>query len=316
MHKSGNVARVVTVPLSGYINRLQAIASSSIIAAECNAQFGLCWTDINVTLAPIEEVFSADFVSEFVIDEINFREFVGIGPKEIPDYLNVNENIISLAGLDKGEQIFMSDLLELIEQSTKPVTLVFAAGGNFSFSTQEKAILQRGEWYRNFKFSDAIESQAKKLLTNRDPYIGVHLRYTDRAHESPLAKSIYNAIACQVELSGTDSVFIASDTEKIKDKWVRKLENAGFKPWTAQVELDGLSKTRTGIGALVDWKILGHACTSVYFAASSYGHEAAVMAGSIDTSVALKGHVIQRVRSRSTELVGSFVNYPKNHWFR
>ena len=316
MDNPQQVARVIVVPLSGYINRLQAIASSSIVAERFHADFSVCWTDINVSPAPAADIFSSDFVAKHVIDSTVFRNVSGLEPKEVPPYLDVSDNVISLAGLDKGEQAFMPQLQSLIEKSQQPSTLVFSAGGNFSLSEPGAAILQRGDWYRNFTFSDAIESQANEFLTNRAPYVGLHLRYTDRSHETPLERAIDQAISNQVELMSTDSVFIASDTEKARDKWINKLQRAGLKPWVNEVELNSEFVSRAGIGALVDWKILGHAGSSVFFAASSFGHEAAVMAGSVGTSVALEGHPIQRIRSRSKELAGSLANYPRNHWFR
>lgn len=316
MDNPQQVARVIVVPLSGYINRLQAIASSSIIADRFNADFSVCWTDINVSPAPAAEVFSSEFVAKHVIDSTVFRNLSGLEPKEVPPYLEVNDNVISLAGLDKGEQALMPQLLSLIEQSQQPLTLVFSAGGNFSLSEPGTAISQRGDWYRKFRFSATIESQVNELLINRGSFIGLHLRYTDRSHETPLERAIDQAISNQVELMLTDSVFIASDTEKAREKWFSKLQRAGLKPWVTEVVLDSVHGTQAGVGAMVDWKILGHAQSSVYFAASSFGHEAAVMAGSLDTSIALHGHAIQRFRSLSKTLAGNLLNYPRNHWFR
>lgn len=315
MDKSVQVARVVVVPMSGYVNRLQAIASSAIVADRFNAKFFVCWTDVNVTPAPAVEIFSPDFVAQHVIAPTDFHHLTGLEPAEVATYLTVNGDVVTLAGSDKGEQVFMPRLQEILEQSRQPVTLVFSAGGNFSFADPETAISERRDWYRNFTFSNVIESRVKEILTNRDPFIGVHLRYTDRSHESPLEKEIDRAISRQVELLSTDSVFIASDTNKARDKLFKKLEKAGLKPWTAEVVLDNVARSEAAVGALVDWKVLGHARSSVFFAASSFGHEAAVMAGSLGTSTALAGHAIQRIRSRAKVLSGSLVNYPRNHWF-
>ena len=313
---STKVARVVVLPLSGYINRMQAIASASIIANQSQADLLVCWTDINVTPAAASEIFSAAFMKKYVIDESEFSTIAGIECREVPPYLNAEKAVISVAGLDKGEQAFMPELQQLLIQSTEPVTLIFSAGGNFSFSDPSEAMSNRGNWYRHFMFSHSIEDRVSELLKNRDPFIAVHLRYTDRSHETPLASSIIRAVMRQAELLSTDSVFIASDSEAARDKWFRKFEKSGLKPWTASVELDGILRAQAGVGALVDWKTLGHARSSVFFAASSFGHEAAVMAGSLGTSVALEGHPIQRIRSRSKELAGSLANYPRNHWFR
>lgn len=314
MIKSEQLARVVVLPLSGYINRLQAIASASIVANQFSADFSVCWTDINVSTAPVSEIFSSEFVAEHVIGPRAFQELSGFEPTEVPAHLEVHGNVITLAGLGEGEQVFMPRLQTLLGQASQPVTLVFSAGGNFSFSDPQMAIDQRGDWYRNFTFSTAVESRVTEILTGQPPFIGVHLRYTDRSHETPLAREIYRAISTQVELSAIESIFIASDTRAARDKLFARLEKAGLKPWTAEVALDGVPKNQAGIDALIDWKVLSQARSSVYFAASSFGHEAAVAAGSLGTSSALPGHAIQRVRSRAKELTGNLVNYPRNHW--
>ena len=315
MDKPVQVARVVVVPMSGYVNRLQAIASSAIVADRFNAELLVCWTDVNVTPAPAAEVFSPDFVEQHVIEPKTFRDVTGMMPAEVATYLTVSGDVVTLAGSDKGEQVFMPRLQAVLEQSPQPVTLVFSAGGNFSFSDPETAITERGDWYRRFTLSNVVESRVEEILNDRSSFIGVHLRYTDRSHEAPLEKEIHRAIFRQVELLSTDSVFIASDTIKARDKLCKKLEMAGLKPWSAEVVLDKVDRNEAAVGALVDWKVLGHAQSSVFFAASSFGHEAAVMAGSLGTSIALPGHAIQRFRSRAKELSGNLVNYPRNHWF-
>lgn len=314
MDKPVQVARVVVVPMSGYVNRLQAIASSAIVADRFKAELLVCWTDVNVTPAPAAEVFSSDFVAQHVIEPKTFCDVTGMMPAEVAAYLTVCGNVVTLAGSDKGEQVFMPRLQTVLEQSPQPVTLVFSAGGNFSFSDPETAIAERRDWYRRLNFSNSIESRVKEILTNRDPFIGVHLRYTDRSHEAPLEREIHRAIFRQAELLSIDSVFIASDTNKARNKLFEKLEKSGLKPWTAEIVLDKVDRSEAAVGALVDWKVLGHAQSSVFFAASSFGHEAAVMAGSLGRSIALPRHAIQRFRSRAKELSGNLMNYPRNHW--
>jgi len=302
--------------MSGYVNRLQAIASSSIIASQCDADFFVCWTDINVTPAPAIDIFSAEFVARHVIAPTQFRELTGLEPSDVSPYLTISNSLVSLAGSDRGEQFFMAQLEDQLEHSQELVDLVFSAGGNFSFSAGETAISQRATWYRRFNFADPIESRVKQLLRHREPFIGVHLRYTDRSHEAPLKKEVNRAIFHQAESFATDSIFIASDTNKERDDLFQKLERAGLKPWTSDLDLSNAPRSEAAVGALVDWKVLGNAESSVYFAASSFGHEAAVMAGSINTSSALVGHPIQRIRARAKELKGNLVQYPRNHWLR
>ena len=307
---------LTVVPRSGYINRLQAVASAAGLAQQLDAQFQVCWQGQPVAPAPAESILSTDFIANFVIDGESFHNRFGYDCSRVPRYLNSDPGVISLAGYEHGEQVYMPELQSMIEQVDQPTEVVISAGGNFSFHNQETAIAQRGQWYRNFNFADPIEKAAKELTDQQDQFVGLHLRYTDRSHETPLDREIQDAVMQLVERTGITSVFIASDTRGKRDKWLNRLRQAGLKPWSAQLESHDRANELAGIGAMVDWKVLGSATTSVYFAASSFGHEAAVMAGSTDTSIALLGHPVRRWQSRGREWVNAAIHYPRNHWSR
>ena len=303
-------------PRSGYINRLQAVASAANLARHLDAQFQVCWESQPVAPAPAESILSADFITKFVIDGESFRDKFGFDCSRVPRYLTSTYGVISLAGYEHGEQVFMPELQSMISHLDQPTEVVVSAGGNFSFDEHETAIAQRGQWYRNFNFADSIEKAANELIHRQGSFVGLHLRYTDRSHETPLEREIQKGVMQQVERTGTTSVFIASDTQDKRDKWLEKLRRAGLQPWSAQLESHDRTNELAGIGAMVDWKVLGSATTSVYFAASSFGHEAAVMAGSTGTSIALLGHPVRRWQSRGRELVSAAIHYPRNHWGR
>ena len=310
------VSRVIVIPLSGYINRIQSIASASILANSLGAEFLVCWESQNVAPAPAKSILNGSLVKNHLIGKSELSVLMGQEINEIPPYLTKRNNIICLAGLDRGEQVFMPELKSMIHHIDQPTEVVISAGGNFSFHNQETAITQRGEWYRHFNFADPIEKAAKKLIDQQDQFVGLHLRYTDRSHETPLDHKIQAAVMQQVERTGITSVFIASDTRGKKDKWLERLREAGLQPWSAQLESHDRANELAGIGAMVDWKVLGSATTSVYFAASSFGHEAAVMAGSTETSIALSGHPVRRWQYRGREWVRAAIHYPRNHWGR
>lgn len=307
---------LAVVPRSGYINRLQAVASAAGLAQQLNAQFQVCWQSQPVAPAPAESILSADFIENFVIDGESFRKRFGYDCSNVPRYLKSEPGVISLAGYEHGEQVYMPELKAMIHRVGEPTDVVISAGGNFSFENQETAIEQRGQWYRNFDFAAPIEKAARTLIEDQNQFVGLHLRYTDRSHETPLDREVHAAVMQQVERTGTTSIFIASDTRGKRDKWLDRLSQAGLKPWSAQLESHDRANELAGIGAMVDWKILGSATTSVYFAASSFGHEAAVMAGSTGTSIALLGHPVRRWQSRSREWFRAAIYYPRNHWGR
>lgn len=266
--------------------------------------------------ASASALFDPQFIDENFISSSEFFSRFGYRCSEVPHYLNQSKGVVSLAGYDLGEQYFMEELRVSIEQLTSPRTLLISAGGNFSWDEPERAIAARGAWYRDLVFADHIETSATNAMSRYGSYIGVHLRFTDRSHETPLDKEIELAIMNQVEEFGLRSIFIASDSATQRDKWVGKLEKSGLNPWFVNPTSLNRKSEQAGIAAMIDWKILGHASSSVYFSASSFGHEAAVMAGSINTSIALPGHPVRRWQSRGRELTSALINYPRNHWTR
>ena len=310
------VERVVVVPRSGYINRLQAMASAALLAQHYEAEFKVCWEPQSIAPAAAEVIFNTSFVDQHLLSTYSFREQFGYECSDVPRYLNCDAHVISLAGYEYGEQFFMPDLQGLIANLKHPLEVVISAGGNFSLSDPDMACEQRGNWYRNFIFSRAVEQAVKEIIHVNGRYIGLHLRYTDRAHETPLTREIDAAIRKQVDLTGVTSVFVSSDTPAQRDKWLKKLSESGLKPWAAQLSSHDRANELAGVGAMVDWKVLGSAVSSVYFEASSFGREAAVMAGSTATSTALAGHPFHKWKSRGSSVASAVLHYPKNHWGR
>ena len=310
------LADVVIVPRSGYTNRLQAIASAALLARAYGAKLHVCWESQPVAPAPPVAIFDSGFVERTFMSPETFLDSFGIESSRVPPYLTVNPGLISLAGLDRGEQLFMPELVAALARLNQPTTVIISAGGNYSVESPGIALDQRGQWYRECAFAEPIMLASQSLIEAESPYIGVHLRYTDRAHETPLARDVLAAVTKQVEITGLTSVFIASDTVQHRDKWVAILAKKGLHPWTAQIATLDRTQQSAGTEAMIDWRILGNAQTSVYFAASSFGQEAAVMAGSTETSIALPGHPLQRLRARASDVMSAAIHYPRNHWFR
>lgn len=308
------ITDVVVVPRSGYINRLQAIASSSLVADELGADFHVCWEEQSVAPASAEALFDVNFISEYFISVSDFFLKFGFPCSDVPRYLNYSPGVISLAGYEHGEQYFMSELESSIQKLSYPTTLLFSAGGNFSWSQPEQAVSARGAWYRDLLFADHIEVAASEAVSLHEPYLGLHLRFTDRSHETPLSNEIESAVFKQVEKTGLASIFIASDSLSQRERWVKKLLRAGLNPWFVDPASLDRSSEQAGMAAMIDWNILGNAISSVYFEASSFGHEAAVMAGSTKSSTALPGHPVRRWQSKGRELLGALKDYPRNHW--
>ena len=323
---AGSVERLLVYPRSGYTNRLQAIASSAILARQLGAELQICWETQEVVPDSAEETFSHDFCNEFVVtpeqvsDQLRFRR------EDLPRYLNVDapRRLVVLAGHERGEQVFMSELAAALSQQRQPATLVIIAGGQF-FLPPANATEQtwqsmfrdlRRQFYLSLQLNAGIEESVANALADREPFIGLHLRYSDRAHQAPLQAEIRRALIDIRDESGLASVFIASDTATARGKWVDECKALGLHPWFIEQASWDRSKTGSGQAALADWRVLGHAQQLIYFSESTFAVEAAVAAGAYDDSISLQPHPRQAAKVKGRELIQAAVTYPKRHgWF-
>ena len=323
---AGFVERLLVYPRSGYTNRLQAIASAAILARQLGARFQICWELEEVVPGDALETFTDAFCDEFILDTDQVRRDYGFRREDLPRYLNVDpaRRIVVLAGHDRGEQVFMSELSAALTDPCNPTTLVIIAGGQFFLPPEGKAEQDwqaefrefRREFYRSLPLNSAIEDSARGSLAGREPFLGLHLRYSDRAHQAPLEDEIRKALIEARDASGLSSVFIASDTAKARTKWVTECKSLGLQPWFIEQDSWDRSKTGSGHAALVDWRVLGHSQRLVYFSESTFAVEAAVAAGAYDRSIPLAPHLRQAAAVKGRELIRAAVTYPKRHgWF-
>ena len=323
---AGFVERLLVYPRSGYTNRLQAIASSEILARQLGARFQICWEPEEVVPGDALETFTDAFCDEFVLNADQVHRDYGFRREDLPRYLNVDptRRLVVLAGHDRGEQVFMSELSAALTDPCNPTTLVIIAGGQFFLPPEGKAEQDwqaefrelRRRFYKSLPLNAAIEDSARGSLAGRVPFLGLHLRYSDRAHQAPLEDSIRKALIEARAASGLSSVFIASDTATARTKWVSECKSLGLNPWFIEQDSWDRSKTGSGHAALVDWRVLGHSQRLVYFSESTFAVEAAVAAGAYDRSIPLAPHPRQAAAVKSRELIRAAVTYPKRHgWF-
>ena len=162
-----SITQVLLFPVSGYANRLQAMASSAILAETIGARLRICWEPQAVVPGSARDVFSDDICRDtfLTIDEV--RAEFGISPSDLPRYLTVDPegHLIILAGHDLGEQVFMPALQSALDNSVTERTLVIIAGGKFFLPqpeqrNEEAEILfrrKRQKFYRSLTFADVIE---------------------------------------------------------------------------------------------------------------------------------------------------------------
>ncbi|MSO27984.1 MAG: hypothetical protein EXQ60_08010 [Candidatus Nanopelagicales bacterium] len=318
--------RILLLPLSGYINRIQAIASAAILAQQIDAELSICWEMDAVVPVGANSVLSDDFCRRYVLTEDAAIQDFGCTLKSVPKYLNYDEprERIYLAGNDLGEQHFMPELAQLLGNSGSPKTLIIAAGGKFFMPAansveadwQDEFRRRRQDFYRSVSFTPEIEAAVASQLSARGPYLALHLRYTDRSHQTPLDGAIRQALRNLSARSGITDLFIAGDNAAVRQRWTNQALDLGLKPWGVEHLVWDRASGGSQQAALVDWRLLTHAKSMVYFLESSFAVEAAVAGGTFETSIALAASPTKSAFVRGQRYLQAAVTYPKRHgWF-
>lgn len=313
-----SVQRVVVVPRNGYINRLQATASASIIADQLGAEMAVCWLPQEAAPAARDTVFGSDSSLKFV-SEPELTEILGFGLEAFPHYVNshvVSEvgRVVTFAGHERGEQPLMTQLAQELQSSDWEV-LVILAGGRFSFETgsqsnewdSEMFRTARESWYQTLELAPEIENSVNSIPS--EPFIGMHLRYSDRSHQAPSRSEIQRAVVSKCQQLGLNRVFVASDSLKEREYWRKLLPTLGIFPWV--LETENCSEHAGAQLALADWRVLGRSQSLVYFAKSSFGYESAVASGKFTESIALEPNKLVSTGVQAKSLIANVLSAPK-----
>ena len=315
--------RVVVVPRNGYINRLQATASASIIADQLGAEIAVCWLPQEAAPAVHESVFGPDFSLKFV-SEPELTEILGFDLGSFPHYVNahvVSEvgRVVTFAGHERGEQPLMTQLAQELQSSDWEV-LVILAGGRFFFEAgsqsnewdSEMFRTARKSWYQTLELAPEIENSVNSISS--EPFIGMHLRYSDRSHQAPSRSEIQRAVVSKCQQLGLNRVFLASDSLEERMYWQKLLPTLGIFPWV--LETENFSEHAGAQLALADWRVLGRSQAVVYFAKSSFGYEAAVASGKFTESIALEPNKLVSAGVQAKSLLVNVLSAPKRRgWF-
>lgn len=308
--------RVVVVPRNGYINRLQAWASSAILAAELDVPLSVTWEPESVAPAAFTDLFIPDRPGVGLLSTDALSERLGKDPADLRPYLTVDESrrLVVLAGRERGEQEFMPALAAALGHPCGPTTLVIIAGGKFHLPGSTGFAEQRRHFYRQLPWSAAVSAGTKHAVADRGDFIGLHIRETDRAITAPTRRALRAAIIALADRTGVRSVFIAADTTAARRRWLGEVAALGLSGWAApEPELDR-SSARAGVDALVDWRVLGRSMALVYSRESSFGEEAAVSTGFGCPSIPLAASTPHQ-RSRLAAAIGrAAVTYPQRRW--
>lgn len=306
--------RVVVIPVSGYGNRLQAIASASILADDVGAELAICWIPDEVAPVPADRVLSQALCNAHLVTADELRDTTGIDPAAVPRYLHRRASTITLAGHDRGEQVFMGDLAHLLAEAGVH-TVVIRAGGRYALPTLDEVTFRerRRTFYRGSILTDAIEAAAAQQAGHRAPFLGLHLRYTDRAHQAPTSRTIERAVRSLARRTGIEGFFIASDTASARIAWSDRLARLGLGSWIATHDSWDRSTAGSEVAALVDWRILTRSAGLVYFAESTFAVEAAVASDGCVDSLALPPSPARSLAVRGMTLLRAAATYPRRH---
>lgn len=310
------VEQVVVVPRNGLANRLQAWASAAILAAEWDVPLKVVWETEPAMPATAADLFAARVVERFFTDPDLVTSLAGAPHAELPRYLSRSGQALVLAGHDRGEQVFMVELMKRVRASRTEVNVVIIAGGNFHVPESTDPEHRRGLFYRELTWSDTVMRRVLECHEAFDQYVALHIRQTDRSLEAPTSRAIRRALGELRQFLPERSLFIAADTAVGQERWAREALSLGFIPWSLPRITRQRSRVEGAIDAAADWVLLSRAQASVHAAASTFSVEAAIASGRPERSIPLAAKAsTQRFRS-AVKLAHSMVRYPQRHWLQ
>lgn len=307
------VERVVVIPRNGYVNRLQAWASSAALAAEWDAPLAVCWEPEAIAPAEVDDLFDSRTMHQW-ISPADVEEWCGAPHSVLPRYLTLlpGRSVLVLAGHDRGEQVFMDELNDAIESSSQPLTVVIIAGGHFGIADEAVQRRRRAEFYRRLPWRSFIANRVDALVADRREFLGLHIRQTDRSQQAPTPAQVAAAVSELHSITGLSSIFVAADTAESLHVWQERCRSLGLEPWTAGTTDHGRDSIAAGVDALIEWQVLGRSSGLVFSDASSFGAEAAVAAGDVPLMPLSATQARQRVRA-ARNLIRAALTYPLRH---
>lgn len=259
------------------------------MARAWDVPLNVLWEPEPAAPAPFDQLFAGP--PEFAglnhswLNRSALHELIGAAHEDLPRYLTMSDDgrFAVLAGHDRGEQVFMDQVVALNERVGQPLTLVIIAGGLFhlhgsSPDAERVFTAERREFYSSLQWHGEILQRAVEVSPTVD-YVALHLRTTDRSLEAPTDRVISSALSNMRSQMGVESLFIAADTPEGREIWSARALSLGFEPWSvndtdfSRVTLSG------GRSAAVDWLLLSRAKALTFAAASTFSSEAATAAG-------------------------------------
>jgi len=311
-----HLEEVILVPRNGLGNRLQAWSSAAILAAQLDVPLKVMWEPEAAAPAPAGDLFDLGRIEQTFVNREYLDAVLQVAHESTPRYLweDADRRIVVLAGHDRGEQVFMADLLSLLAQSQNSRRLIIIAGGLFHMPPDVNFSRQREIFYRNLHWSSVVEEAVQVNRGEHHRYVALHIRQTDRSREAPSRRSIRAGLRALLTSTGVHDLYVAADTAEGRESWTVEAADLGFTPWTAEIIDFDRSRVSGAVSAALDWVLLSRAQAIVYPRASTFSAEAAVATGHEQECVALEASSVLRASRVMKQQITSAVTYPTRHW--
>ncbi len=278
------------------------MGSSFDLARYFNINLSVVWLPEELAAAKKEILFDNYFINKFFIEEEYVQHKLNVKLDSICEGLHVDsdKNIITLRGSNLGEQHFMPKVKDLFNNPKyKDYTLIIKAGGNFTLNNQHTFFNNKRDFYKSIDFHPQIlENVGNPLFAER--YLGLHLRNTDRALDSPTINQIIKSLLILSKKSSCQTVYISYDNFIEFATLNKKLKRLNFNVISSDPPDLDRRQPQAGVWALVDFLLLSRSISQIYHVKSSFSQESRILNLKPECSIGLLAPVhIQFYRNLS-----------------
>lgn len=269
-----NQEYMIVIPVNGLMNRVRTIISSLIVSRLMGKKLKIWWIpEPHYINCSYHDIFD-DTLMWSVENKLSFPQ--------LPRYLNedITNDICTLRGLDKGEQMFIDDFIK-----SGASTKIIMAGGDFHPSNISKSefIKMKKNIYDQLPWNNMVINISKWInvmnISDDMPQLGIHLRYGDRECYAP--NKYEDEICNMIQTKNIHHIYVASDNPMKTNELCKILR----KTFGDKLQLSTLSNEHTqrttvrGMQrAAAEWLVLSKCKMIVFFTGSSFGYEACIAA--------------------------------------
>lgn len=297
--------QLVVVLVNGNINRLRAMASGLYMGMLLKREVKFFWTDEYICLADIDQLFDSEFISKYFVDT-TFLDLSQLFNKKDGWSVLQNETIL-LKGGKLGEQFYMDRIKNYNINLGDYKTIIIISGDIFyldrKLNKEVEKVKIRSSLYKEIKFNKKLLKEVTKIKNNMDvEYIGIHLRYTDLLSNAPSLRQLTKKIKDICNETGLQSVFIAGDDMKKRDKLI---EIVKYNDINCHIQSSIVKKRGTpgsNAQALVDWIMLSESRKLIYFG-STFGFEAGIYGGRENIDILVRSSAKRKIALAGFQII-------------